>query len=290
MFKDLCSLFILVRFFSSADGWCSRCCHPWPLKLRWRWEVVVQSVGREEMAPAAEKGDRGSVGVVAGEGLLLTGWRRWQKEWGLLLCSAATGGWSKERGNLVRPVIEKKLKQLAWGESRKVRQIRGREGVKGSLCWWGKWRGSGLVLSGREDQRKRGCGRPLWIGKGRLAAFLGSLWFFAKSKGGSGRFCFAFGWGEVSGRESVKWGVRLVVVGWGRRRKGDLFGLFGWWARNERGLVGARRVGLRVRWLEGLLVGEDDSRVLSSGFFLAPSFFFLSQSCSFFVCVVETSI
>jgi len=43
------------------------------LKLRWRWEVVVQSVGREEMAPAAEKGDRGSVGVVAGEGLLLTG-------------------------------------------------------------------------------------------------------------------------------------------------------------------------------------------------------------------------
>jgi hypothetical protein len=37
--------------------------------------------------------------------------------------------------------------------------------------------------------------------------------------------------------------------------------------------VGARRVGLRVRWLEGLLVGEDDSRVLSLGFFLAPSFF-----------------
>ena len=35
--------------------------------------VVVRSVGREEMACAAEEGGRGSVGVVAGEGLLLTG-------------------------------------------------------------------------------------------------------------------------------------------------------------------------------------------------------------------------
>jgi len=29
--------------------------------------------GEEEMAPTAEEGDRGSVGTVAGEGLLLTG-------------------------------------------------------------------------------------------------------------------------------------------------------------------------------------------------------------------------
>ena len=34
--------------------------------------MVVQSVGREEMALAAEEGDRGSAGAVAGEGLLLT--------------------------------------------------------------------------------------------------------------------------------------------------------------------------------------------------------------------------
>jgi hypothetical protein len=35
--------------------------------------VAVRSVGREEMACATEEGGRGSVGVVAGEGLLLTG-------------------------------------------------------------------------------------------------------------------------------------------------------------------------------------------------------------------------
>jgi len=35
--------------------------------------VVVRSEGKKEMAHAAEEGDRGSVGVVAGEGLLLTG-------------------------------------------------------------------------------------------------------------------------------------------------------------------------------------------------------------------------
>jgi hypothetical protein len=128
----------------------------------------------------------------------------------------------------------------------------------------------------------------LWTGKGRLAAFLGSLWFFAKRDRGGSRFCFGFGWGEVSGRERVKWGVRLVVAGWGRRRKGDLFGLFGWWAGNESGLVAAGRVGLRVRWLGGLLVGEDDYRVLSLGFFMAPSFFI--SKLPPFVCVVETSI
>ncbi|KAG6755151.1 hypothetical protein POTOM_040967 [Populus tomentosa] len=35
--------------------------------------VVVRSVGREEMASTVEEGDRGSVDVVTGEGLLLIG-------------------------------------------------------------------------------------------------------------------------------------------------------------------------------------------------------------------------
>jgi hypothetical protein len=33
--------------------------------------VVVWLEGKEEMAPTAEEGDHGSVGTVAGEGLLL---------------------------------------------------------------------------------------------------------------------------------------------------------------------------------------------------------------------------
>ena len=33
--------------------------------------MVVRSEGKEEMAPTAEEGDHGSMGTVAGEGLLL---------------------------------------------------------------------------------------------------------------------------------------------------------------------------------------------------------------------------
>jgi hypothetical protein len=39
--------------------------------------------------------------------------------------------------------------------------------------------------------KRRGGGRPLCTGKGRLAAAPGSLWFAKRERGG-GRFCFAF--------------------------------------------------------------------------------------------------
>jgi len=43
------------------------------LKLRWRWGWLSGQWGEKKWSSAAEKGSRGSVGVVAGEGLLLTG-------------------------------------------------------------------------------------------------------------------------------------------------------------------------------------------------------------------------
>jgi hypothetical protein len=45
-------------------------------------------------------------------------------------------------------------------------------------------------------------------------------------------------------------------------------------------------VGLRVRWLGGLLVGEDDYRVLSLGFFYGSLFFYFKVA-PFCVCCVD---
>jgi hypothetical protein len=63
--------------------------------------VVVRSEGKEEMAPAAEEGDRRSVGAATGEGLLLDGlhsswWQRW-------LAFAAIVRLQRERSVCVQP-------------------------------------------------------------------------------------------------------------------------------------------------------------------------------------------
>jgi len=100
--------------------------------------VVVWLEGKEEMAPTAEEGDHGSVGTVAGEGLLLICWRR------------------------CRSVMEKKLKRPTRGKSEGVWlcpllvlaswfRRKGKWGLVFVVCWEAE-RG---VVAGEEGKVRR---------------------------------------------------------------------------------------------------------------------------------------